>query len=96
MGSASMFGRFGSMLAPVVGRELGKVHPVATMVIYAILSMLAGILTLWLPETRGLKMIDTIEEAEALKNNDQKCFQWISRPKMQRVPQDEPNEPTEA
>ena len=69
MGSASVFARFGSMLAPVVGRELGKVHPIATIVIFAFLSMIAGFLTLWLPETRGLKMIDTIEEAEALKRD---------------------------
>ena len=79
LGSASMFGRVGSMLAPVVGREL---HPTATLSIFASMSMLAGILTLWLPETRGLKMIDTIEEAESLE-----CTRkLISRPKTQRAP----------
>ena len=61
-----MFGRVGSMLAPIVGRELGKTNPQATITIFAFLSMIAGVFTLWLPETRGLKMIDTIEEAEAL------------------------------
>ena len=69
MGSASMFARVGSMLAPVVGRELGKTNPQATISIFAFLSMIAGVFTLWLPETRGLKMIDTIEEAEALGKN---------------------------
>ena len=79
LGSASMFGRLGSMLAPVVGREL---HPTATISIFASMSMLAGILTLWLPETRGLKMIDTIEEAESLECSKK----LISRPKPQRAP----------
>ena len=63
------FARVGSMLAPVVGRELGKTNPQATISIFAFLSMIAGVFTLWLPETRSLKMIESIEEAEALGKN---------------------------
>ena len=75
LGTSSICGRIGSMLAPIVGRELGKINPAASIVIFAILSFLAGVLTLWLPETKGLKMADTIAEGEALGKN-QKWYQW--------------------
>lgn len=66
LGTSSICGRIGSMLAPIVGRELGKISPMATIVLFAILSCVAGVLTLWLPETKGVKMADTIAEGEAL------------------------------
>ena len=69
----SFCGRIGSMLAPVVGRKLGKVSPVATIVIFAVLSFLAGIFTLWLPETKGRRLPDTVQDAEDLAK-DQKFF----------------------
>jgi len=74
LATASICGRFGSMLAPIVGRELGKKYPEATIVIFAILSLFAGVLTLWLPETKGVKLADTIEEGEALGQN----HKWYS------------------
>ena len=74
LATASICGRFGSMLAPIVGRELGKKYPEATIVIFAILSLFAGIMTLWLPETKGVKLADTIEEGEALGQN----HKWYS------------------
>ncbi len=73
LSTSSICGRIGSMLAPVLGRELGKVSPMATILIFAALSFLAGIFTLWLPETKGRKMPDTVQEAEDLAK-DQKFF----------------------
>ncbi len=65
LGTCSMCGRIGSMLAPIIGRELGQVNRPAAIVIFAVLSIKAGVLTLWLPETRGKKLADTIEEGES-------------------------------
>ena len=64
LGTCSMFGRIGSMLAPIIGRELGAVNQPAAVAIFATLALMAGVLTLWLPETRGKKLADTIEEGE--------------------------------
>ena len=66
MGSASTFARIGAMLGPVIGGEYSKTNPQAAIMSMAFLSLIAGVLTFWLPETKGLKMADTIEEAEAI------------------------------
>ena len=63
----------------IVGRELGRISPVATIVIFALLSFVAGVLTLWLPETKGMKLADTIEEQEELGKN-QKWYSCSSKP----------------
>ena len=76
LGTASICGRIGSMLAPIVGRELTNLteSPVATIVIFALLSFVAGVFTLWLPETKGMKLADTVEQGEALGKNQK----WYS------------------
>ena len=74
LGTCSMFGRFGSMLAPMVGRELGRVNPIAAIMIFAFMSLFAGIFTLWLPETKGIKTTDTIEEGEAMGKGQKVCI----------------------
>ena len=51
----------------------------ATIVIFALLSFVAGVLTLWLPETKGMKLADTIEEQEELGKN-QKWYSCSSKP----------------
>ena len=54
------------MAAPIIGREIGKIEPMAVIVIFAFLSLVAGVLTLGLPETKGVKMADTVAEAETM------------------------------
>ena len=51
----------------------------ATIVIFALLSFVAGVLTLWLPETKGMKLADTIEEQEEIGKN-QKWYSCSSKP----------------
>ncbi|KAF8795899.1 Organic cation transporter protein like [Argiope bruennichi] len=65
-GTCSMCARIGSILAPFV-RELGKAtHPSIPNVLYALLALSCTLLTLFLPETRGLKMPDSLQEGEDL------------------------------
>ena len=62
-GSCSIISRIGSMSAPVVAREL---EPSIVITIFATLSFIAGILTFFLPETKGMKLPDTMQEGEDL------------------------------
>lgn len=64
VGSSSMFARVGSMLAPFIGNELGNVSKEAPIIIFGLTSLLAGLLTLLLPETKDKVLPDTIEEGE--------------------------------
>lgn len=67
IGSSSLFARLGGMVAPYVG-SLGKyVDPVLPIVIFGLTAFIAGILALFLPETQGKKLPDTIEEGEDMK-----------------------------
>ncbi|GBM01695.1 Organic cation transporter protein [Araneus ventricosus] len=64
LGSCSMSARIGSILAPFV-RELGKAtHAAVPNVMYGLLALTGGLLALLLPETRGQKMPDSLEEGE--------------------------------
>ena len=70
-GSCSIISRIGSMLAPVIAREL---EPDVVIAIFATLSLVAGILTTVLPETKGKKLPDTMEEGEDLGLGQFKCI----------------------
>ena len=62
IGSCSSMARVGSVLAPIIGRELAKINRDLTIVIFAIVSLVAGLLTLFLPETLGRNLPDSLEE----------------------------------
>jgi len=64
VGSCSFFSRFGSIIAPFVGRELGSVSPIAPVFIFGLTSLLGGFLALFLPETKNKVLPNTIEEGE--------------------------------
>ena len=67
IGSASFVGRFGGMVAPWV-ELLGKhYHPKIPTIIFGGTAVLAGILAIILPETHGIELPYTIEEAEKLE-----------------------------
>ena len=70
-GSCSIISRIGSMLAPVIAREL---EPAVVITVFATLSLVAGILTFILPETKGKKLPDTMEEGEDLGLGQFKCI----------------------
>ena len=61
LGSCSFFSRIGSIIAPFIGREMAQVSPIAPVLIFGVTSVLAGGLTLLLPETKGRTSPDTIQ-----------------------------------
>ena len=64
LGSSSMFARVGSILAPVIGRQLSRAVGSTTpaVVVFAVFSLLGAVAALLLPETNGKRLPDTIEE----------------------------------
>ncbi|XP_037922446.1 organic cation transporter protein-like isoform X2 [Hermetia illucens] len=63
VGIASMIARIGSMLAPfVVG--LGAANHALPPIIFGVVPLLGAIMVLWLPETMGQPLPETIEDAE--------------------------------
>ena len=64
IGTCSAMARVGAVVAPIIGRELGKVSSDSVFVIFSITSLLAGFFTLFLPETRGKTLPDTIEDGK--------------------------------
>merc|ERR550539_578388 len=64
LGSCSFFSRIGSIIAPFIGREVALLSPMAPVLIFGVTSVLAGLLTLLLPETMNRISPDTIEEGE--------------------------------
>jgi len=69
IGSSSMCARVGSIIAPYIGRELGRSSPAAPVIIFGVTSVLAGVLVLLLPETRNTKLPDTMQEGEEFNKN---------------------------
>ncbi|CAH0719945.1 unnamed protein product, partial [Brenthis ino] len=67
IGISSMMARLGSMIAPFVAsfRNYGKwCAPVA----FGLLPMIAAFLCIYLPETKDIELLMTIEEGEALRH----------------------------
>ncbi len=62
VGSSSMCARIGSIIAPIVGGYLGEISTAIPVSIFATCSFVAGIVTLFLPETKGRNLPDTLEE----------------------------------
>ncbi|XP_016943475.3 organic cation transporter protein isoform X1 [Drosophila suzukii] len=67
VGVMSTFARFGAMLAPFVPLLASYYEPLP-LLLFGGLSMVAGLLSLLLPETFNRKLPDTVEEAIALGN----------------------------
>ena len=65
LGSCSFFSRIGSILAPFVGREVAQLSPLAPVLIFGLTSVLAGLLTLLLPETKDRTSPDTIQVSQS-------------------------------
>lgn len=63
VGTFSTFSRFGALLAPFV--PLLKVFfDFLPLLLFGVVAFVAGLLAILLPETLGIKLPDTIEEAE--------------------------------
>lgn len=75
IGICSMVGRVANIIAPFI-LMLGQYWKPAPLVIFGSATVLAGIVSFILPETQGMKLPDTVEEAEmfgrATLSNDMK------------------------
>ena len=60
-----MFARIAGIIAPLI-LTLTKIWAPLPLVIYGSVSVAAGLLTLFLPETLGQKLPETLEEGENL------------------------------
>ncbi|ELU05582.1 hypothetical protein CAPTEDRAFT_153730 [Capitella teleta] len=65
LGSASMVARVSGMAAPFVGGQMVDVWSGLPSLCYGVLGLLSGALVFLLPETVGMKLPESIEEAEA-------------------------------
>ncbi|KAG1714402.1 Organic cation transporter protein [Nymphon striatum] len=85
LGSCSMIGRVGSILAPYV-RQLGRdTHFYVPPAIYGSLSVASGLLILFLPETKGEIIPDHLEEAEQHKRSVSKKFLETAQKKGKEI-----------
>lgn len=69
LGTAVLTQRLGSILAPLIIQMLGPVSWWAPSVVMGLLSLLAGMATLALPETLGAVLPDTLTDLEELFAN---------------------------
>ena len=69
LGSCSVAGRFGSILAPFMKEFTSLTSITYTMVIYGILSLICTVISLKLPETKDKEIPDTIEDVKKLSKN---------------------------
>ena len=69
IGSSSLFARVGGMVAPFVGSLDRVISPTFPIAIFGMTSLISGCLVLMLPETKDLKLPDTLEEAEGATDN---------------------------
>ncbi|GAB6029326.1 hypothetical protein CHUAL_005093 [Chamberlinius hualienensis] len=72
VGTGAMLSRLGAVVAPFVVDLLGQYHSMIPMIIFGSLSMLSGLLSLLLPETKGCNLAETVEEVENSKKLDRK------------------------
>jgi len=91
IGTCSSMARVGAVLAPIIGREVGRVNRDLVFVIFSVASLLSGFLTLFLPETRGKTLPDSIEDGEAFGKGET-AFTIFCKKKNQSTKNTQPEE----
>ncbi|XP_005104628.1 organic cation transporter protein-like [Aplysia californica] len=83
LGGCSFMGRIGSIISPfianfnfIIGGKLGKVLP---LLIFGGSAVIAGFLSLLLPETKGKRLPGTIEEAETFDHDPCLCLALVGQ-----------------
>jgi hypothetical protein len=71
MGACSTFGRIGSMVAPQTPL-LAQIWNPLPITMFTTMAIIAGLLSLLFPETLGIKLPDTIEEAVSIGKDKNK------------------------
>ncbi|PFX17296.1 organic cation transporter protein-like [Stylophora pistillata] len=71
IGVCSMMARFGSIITPyiVLLADLPNMNKTLPLVIFGVFGLIAGVMALWLPETRYSPMAQTVEQVEAWKED---------------------------
>lgn len=71
IGVCSMMARVGSILTPyiVLLADLPNMSKTLPLVIFGVFGVIAGVMALWLPETRYCPMAQTVEQVEAWKED---------------------------
>ncbi|OXA57254.1 Organic cation transporter protein [Folsomia candida] len=64
LGTASMVGRIGSIMAPYVVDLLGKENNTYPSIVFGSVSLIAGLLSILLPETRNRRLPETVDDIE--------------------------------
>ena len=70
VGMCSTLARFGGILAPTVA-QLGYYRPDMPFLIFGVATLIGGLAAYLLPETKGKKLPDTVQEALAMVENDE-------------------------
>ncbi|KAG8200531.1 hypothetical protein JTE90_000605 [Oedothorax gibbosus] len=76
IGFSSMFARLGGMIAPIIN-ELRKVYRPLPMIVFAIASIVSGVLALALPETHNRQLPESVEEAESFGRSGDSGFERL-------------------
>ena len=63
VGSSSMVSKIGGTLSTTVA-ALADIHPAIPTLIFTVMAIFSGFMTLFLPETRGRKMPESFEDIE--------------------------------
>ncbi|CAJ0917626.1 unnamed protein product, partial [Mesorhabditis belari] len=72
VGFSSMIARFGAGVSSYIAMLSDVTLPIVPMMIFAIFSLVAGVLVMLLPETNGLPLPETIEDAVTLLKSSDK------------------------
>lgn len=68
VGSCSIFGRIGSMVAPFVVNSI-IVFPWMPPLVFGVAMLLASVTCYWLPETKNIELPETISDVEKFKRH---------------------------
>lgn len=66
LGSCSMMGRIGAIVAPFMKETAEHVHPAFPLALFGITSLVGAGLVLFLPETKDMNLTDTLTQGEIL------------------------------
>ncbi|KAF2346105.1 Major facilitator superfamily [Trinorchestia longiramus] len=73
LGCCSMFSRVAGIVAPCVAL-LGKLNPALPLLIFGAVALVASVAMLFLPETTGCRLSQTLSESEQMGADQPWCF----------------------
>ena len=79
LGLSSLAGRIGGLLAPLVALYLPNLtFDTLPLILFGSLSILAGILACWLPETLGSPLVESLDDLYVVREHSKPFFSWWS------------------